>query len=97
MQEWKKRKKIRNSKFEINSTSQPIHEKDRYSSLVINDQLPMTNDLQYPALCIYDVSGRLVKNLSVGTGHAAFGTDLETGIYFMKVEGYEPVKVVKVR
>jgi subtilisin family serine protease len=32
-----------------------------YSSLVINDQLPVTNDLQYPVLRIYDVSGRIVK------------------------------------
>jgi hypothetical protein len=38
-----------------------------YSSLVINDQLPVTNDLQCPALRIYDVSGRVVKSFNLAS------------------------------
>jgi hypothetical protein len=39
-----------------------------YSSLVINNQLPVTNDLQCPALRIYDVTGRIVKTFNLASG-----------------------------
>jgi hypothetical protein len=81
-----------------------------YSSLVINDQLPVTNDLQCPALRIYDVSGRLVKDFSCTTSYAHRpthiiwdGTDtkgekVNTGIYFLKAKGLNrPQKVVFLR
>jgi len=77
----------------------------RYSSLVINDQLPMTNDLQYPALCIYDVSGRLVRNLvacdlSSGAltwdGRDNSNGELQGGVYFIKLSSGDFTSVKKV-
>jgi hypothetical protein len=68
-----------------------------YSSLVINDQLPVTNDLQCPALRIYDVSGRMVKSfnltsniLSLASAVSWDGTDqlnrpVPAGVYFVRL------------
>jgi len=68
-----------------------------YSSLVINDQLPMTNDLQCLALRIYDASGKLVKSFSLFTPHSSLigsvswdgrdnaGRILPSGIYFCNI------------
>jgi hypothetical protein len=44
-------------------------------------------------LQIYDLGGRLVEE----TGQGVIGKELESGVYFVKVKGYEPVKMVKVR
>jgi len=78
----------------------------RYSSLVINDQLPMTNDLQYPALCIYDVSGRLVRSFpfSLVTLHSSVtwdrkdnaGNQVENGVYFIRLTSGNFISVKKV-
>jgi hypothetical protein len=69
-----------------------------YSSLVIKDQLPVTNDLQCPALRIYDVSGRLVKDFSRFTldalrptllswdGKDEKGKPMPSGIYFVQLK-----------
>ena len=68
-----------------------------YSSLVINDQLPVTNDLQCPALRIYDVSGRIVKSFNLASGVLPLasavswnGTDnsgnrVPPGVYFCRL------------
>ncbi|TES93865.1 MAG: T9SS type A sorting domain-containing protein [Candidatus Cloacimonadota bacterium] len=48
-------------------------------------------------LTIYDVSGRLVKSFPLTTNHLSLTTDFQPGVYFLKVDGYEPVKVVKLR
>ncbi|TES94241.1 MAG: T9SS type A sorting domain-containing protein, partial [Candidatus Cloacimonadota bacterium] len=45
---------------------------------------------------IYDVSGRLVKSVPLTTNSLSFGTDLQPGIYFLKVDGVNIGKVVKV-
>ncbi len=78
-----------------------------YSSLVINDQLPMTNDLQYPALRIYDASGRLVKSFSLLSPHSSLitsltwdgkddaGKFLSSGIYYSIVKQGGGVKYKK--
>ena len=42
---------------------------------------------------IYDLSGRLVKTTKGNT----IGKNLTPGIYFLKVKGYKPVKVIKLR
>ncbi len=57
---------------------------------ITNDQCPMT-------ISIYDVSGRLVKSVPLTTNHLSLGTDLKTGVYFLKVDGVNVGKVVKVR
>jgi hypothetical protein len=41
----------------------------------------------------YDMMGRLVEE----TDGTAIGERLESGIYFLKAKGYEPVKIVKLR
>jgi len=66
-----------------------------YSSLVINDQLPMTNDLQCPALRIYDIIGRKVREFILnepdgiitwdGTNNS--GIPLPAGVYYIKFSG----------
>jgi len=79
----------------------------RYSSLVINDQLPIS---QFPvSLCIYDVSGRLVRNLVTGDlcsgaliwdGKDNSNRQLSGGVYFVKfrTEDYkETRKILMVR
>ncbi len=47
-------------------------------------------------LTIYDVSGRLVESVPLTTNSLSFGTDLQPGIYFLKVDGVNIGKVVKV-
>lgn len=47
------------------------------------------NDL----LQIYDITGRLVKM----TRNNTIGESLKPGIYFLKAEGYKPVKIIKLR
>lgn len=61
------------------------------------------------SLKIYDVGGRLVRDLSFGISYLALGTtvtwdgkdngdkQVKAGIYFLKIKGYESVKVVKLR
>ena len=48
-------------------------------------------------LTIYDVGGRLVKAVPLTTNPLSLGTDLKMGVYFLKADGYKPVKVVKVK
>jgi len=79
-----------------------------YSSSVINDQLPMTSDLQCPALRIYDASGRLVKTFSTNLYSldnsvqvvSWDGTDdvsrkLPAGVYFISIGNGDNQKVEK--
>ena len=81
-----------------------------YSSLVINDQSPITNSLQCPTLQIYDATGRLVRrfnDLCASGGIQAFnkitwdGTDdaggkLPAGVYFIQLNFDEYKEVAKV-
>ncbi len=55
------------------------------------------SEKQKVALEIYDVSGRLVKSVTLTTNHLSLGTDLKPGIYFLKANGKNIGKVVKVR
>jgi hypothetical protein len=48
-------------------------------------------------LQIYNISGRLIKSVSLTTKHLSLGTDLKAGIYFLKLNGKPVGKVVKVR
>ncbi len=48
-------------------------------------------------LTIYDVGGRLVKSFPLTTNQLSLGTDICSGVYFLKVDGFKPVKVVKLR
>ncbi len=48
------------------------------------------NDL---LLTIYDLSGRLIETIESNT----IGKNLKSGIYFLKIEGYKPVKLVKLK
>ena len=67
----------------------------RYSLSATNDQLSMTNNLQYPALQIYDASGRLIRSFpsSLFTrrssvtwdGRDERGKRVTPGIYFIKL------------
>lgn len=52
---------------------------------------------QKVTLEIYDVSGRLVKSVPLTTNQLSLGTDLSAGIYFLKSDGKNVGKVVKVR
>jgi hypothetical protein len=52
---------------------------------------------QKPILTIYDASGRLVKLVKLENRTYQLGTDLEAGIYFLKLNGKPVGKVVKVR
>ena len=45
------------------------------------------------SLQVYDVTGRLLQETRDNT----VGKGLEAGIYFVKVKGHEPVKMVKLR
>jgi len=49
---------------------------------------------QFPiSLCIYDLSGRLVKSFSLDTGHFTLGTNLNAGVYFLKLEDPKSRKI----
>jgi len=48
-------------------------------------------------LTVYDISGRLVKSVPLTTNHLSLGTDLNPGIYFLKLSGKPAGKVVKMR
>ncbi|MDD5530510.1 MAG: kelch repeat-containing protein [bacterium] len=43
------------------------------------------------SLAIYDIAGKLVEE----TKDNIIGENLKTGIYFVKIDGYKPIKVVK--
>ncbi len=60
-----------------------------------NDQCQMPNDSKVISLHIYDVSGRLVKSLSLSTGHSSLGTDLHSGIYFLIIKDHKSGKTFK--
>ncbi|MCK4256656.1 hypothetical protein KAX35_07190, partial [candidate division WOR-3 bacterium] len=60
------------------------------------------------ALRIYDITGRLVRILPITDnrlpitkvywdGRDIGGNEVKSGIYFLKVKGYKPLKIVKVR
>lgn len=44
---------------------------------------------------IYDIVGRLVEEVSA-TNEMKVGKHLSSGIYFVKVKGYKPVKIIKI-
>ncbi len=48
-------------------------------------------------LQIYDVSGRLVKSVPLTTRTLQLSTDLSPGVYFLKAEGFDVGKVIKLR
>lgn len=48
-------------------------------------------------LRIYDPSGRLIKSIPLITNHMSLGTKLKPDVYFLRVEGCEPLKVVKLK
>ena len=48
---------------------------------------------------IYSLSGRLVgrTNNSIWNGRDSDGKEVQSGIYFLKAKGYNPVKIMKLR
>ncbi|HEC79157.1 MAG TPA: T9SS type A sorting domain-containing protein [candidate division WOR-3 bacterium] len=67
----------------------------RYSSLAFNDP-------RCPTLRIYDATGRLVKSFILSTsivwdGKDMHGKEVQSGVYFLRIEKYTPAKVVKLR
>jgi hypothetical protein len=50
-------------------------------------------------LDIYDICGRLVGKTDKGLwdGRDFFGNEVHSGVYFLKAQGYRPLKVVRVR
>jgi len=78
-----------------------------YSSLVINDQLPMTNNLQCPVLRIYDVRGRKVREFILypssfilpakleWDGKNSMGIRSAPGAYFVKLTSKKILKTEK--
>ena len=46
---------------------------------------------------IYDIAGELVEEDELKLKDCKIGEGLQSGIYFLKVKGYEPVKLVKLR
>jgi len=55
------------------------------------------SEKQKVTLEIYDVSGRLIKSVLLTTDHLSLSTDFVPGIYFLKADGVNVGKVVKVR
>jgi len=55
------------------------------------------SEKQEVTLEIHDASGRLVKSVPLTTNHLSLGTDLQPGIYFLKLNGKPVGKVVKVK
>ncbi|MDD5530642.1 MAG: T9SS type A sorting domain-containing protein [bacterium] len=51
------------------------------------------------SLAIYDIAGKLIKetkgNVITAKAGCSIGKDLKTGIYFVKMNNYKPVKIVK--
>ncbi|TES93528.1 MAG: T9SS type A sorting domain-containing protein [Candidatus Cloacimonadota bacterium] len=64
---------------------------------VISVQCSVPSDKTNIVLYIYDLSGRLVESFPLTTDHYSLTTDFSPGIYFLKAEGYKPVKVIKLR
>jgi len=95
-----KKLRLENRNLKLTAHPNPFTQKTviRYSSSVINDQLLMTNDLQCPALRIYDVSGRLVRSFSPFALHSSLfssvtwdgrdnvGNRVKSGVYFLKLK-----------
>jgi len=48
-------------------------------------------------LRIYDLGGRLVKLVPLTTDHYSLTVDFSPGIYFLNVQDYKPIKVIKLR
>jgi len=48
---------------------------------------------------VYDICGRLIARIEEGVwnGRDLDGSEVKSGIYFLKAQGYEPAKVVKLR
>jgi len=55
------------------------------------------SDNQKISLRVYDLSGRIVRSFPLTTDHYTLAPDFSPGIYFLKAEGYKPVKVIKLR
>jgi hypothetical protein len=55
------------------------------------------SEKQKSDLEIFDISGRLIDSVPLTSNNLSLITDFKPGIYFLEVEGYEPVKVIKVR
>ncbi len=64
---------------------------------VTSVQLIGNSDKQKVSLGVYDVSGRLVKSVPLITNHLTIGTDLSPGVYFLKADGFDVGKVIKLR
>ncbi len=83
-------RKLQNAKLEV-------YPNPFTQTAVIRVQGLVVSERQKISLQIYDLSGRLVRTFSLTTNHSSLITDLSSGIYFLKVKGYKPVKVVKLR
>ncbi len=46
---------------------------------------------------IYDISGKCIKEIRLSCNQLDFGAEFPAGVYFLKLEDYKPVKVVKLR
>jgi hypothetical protein len=89
--------KTKNTKFEIYPNPFSKSTVISYSSSVINDQLPVTNDLQCPALRIYDATGRVIKTFNLASclllpvsavswdGTDQLNRPVPVGVYFVRL------------
>ena len=75
--------KMQNAKLEIYPN--PFME---YTAIKLSSYQAIKGKLK-----IYDMMGRLVEE----TGSKVIGKDLSPGIYFVKIKGYKPAKIVKLR
>jgi len=74
-----------NQKLEIESQKLEVYPNPFYSTISIRNRVE--------SIRVYDLSGRLVETTNGNT----IGKHLKAGIYFLKAEGYKPVKIVKLR
>ncbi len=86
-----------NSQLIISNEQLTISPNPFTETTVISVQCQVPSDKTEIILRIYDLSGRLVKAVPLTTNHLSLGTDLKSGIYFLKIKGYKSVKVVKLK
>lgn len=58
---------------------------------VLNIELPIT-------LGVYDITGRVVeKSVIYNSSPVTVGIDLSSGVYFLRVKGFKPEKIIKLK
>lgn len=92
------RGKIREDKIDIRVSPNPFRKRIVISLAGVSDY----PEAGVSKINIYDVSGRLVKSLSLSAevswnGKNSEGNEVKPGIYFLKVKGSKPVKIEKIK